>query len=571
MIRTTSASTGAIIALAAFGGALSALALPNELFLYGSPAIGLIALVPLYLAMRRSRSYGAAALAAAVFGMLAHGLSSYWLWFFKDFRFWTLGTTTLAYALLYALAGLYLRLAARDGGRLAPLAFALVWTSWEHLKSIGFLGYPWGLIAYSWNSVLPFIQLSAVTGVPGLSFLIAYANGALGNLVEFLGPPPPLAGLPACGPGDGTEPAPARFLRVFRARVAGLPCELRIRAERRAMAAGHLALVAMLGSLALAYGSVRLAAPLRETARIRAALIQQNTDSWTSGELATLKTIARLTREVLEENPDGFDLVVWSETSLARPWDDFAAFYERTPREDPLGPLVRSSGAWTFTGAPDILDYETYEASNSVSLIDPSGRLVAQYAKTHPVPFAEAIPFWEVDWFRAFIQETVGLASGWVMGTELTIFELPLRDGTLVRFGAPICFEDAFASLNRDFVLKGADFLLNLTNDSWSLTDSSEIQHFVAARFRAIETGRTLVRSTNSGVSAVVDPRGRVLDSFPLFVEEARAVDIPVYSGGAPTPYLAFGDWFAGLALFLSGLLALILGIQEPLPRRKHA
>ncbi|MBN1242425.1 MAG: apolipoprotein N-acyltransferase [Spirochaetales bacterium] len=571
MSRTTMSPASTIIPLAAFGGALSALALPNELFLYGSPLIGLVALVPLYLAMRRSRSYGAAAPAAAVFGMLAHGLSSYWLWFFKDFRFWTLGSTTLAYGLLYALAGLYLRLAAREGGRLSPLAFALVWTSWEHLKSIGFLAYPWGLIAYSWNSVLPFIQLSAVTGVPGLSFLLAYANGALGNLVEFLGPPPPLAGLPACGLGNGPERAFGHFPRVLRARLAGLPCELRIRAERRAMAAGHLAFVAMLGSLALAYGSIRLATPLLETTRIKAALVQQNTDSWTSGELATLKTIARLTRKVIEENPEGLDLVVWSETSLARPWDDYADFYERTPREDPLAPLVRLSGAWIFTGAPDILDYETFEASNSVSLIDPSGRLVAQYAKTHPVPFAEAIPFWEVDWFRTFIQETVGLASGWVMGTELTVFELPLRDGTVVRFGAPICFEDAFASLNREFVLNGADFLLNLTNDSWSLTDSSEIQHFVAARFRAIETGRTLVRSTNSGVTAVVDPRGRVLDSFPLFAEEARAVDIPVYSGGAKTPYLSFGDWFGSLALFLSGLLALILGAVEPFPRRKHA
>ena len=123
--------------------------------------------------------------------------------------------------------------------------------------------------------------------------------------------------------------------------------------------------------------------------------------------------------------------------------------------------------------------------------------------KSIPSPFAEAIPLWEYEWFRKFMREVIGLESGWVMGSDITVFSLPLRSpGSGVRsieFSTPICFEDAFADLCRQYFLKGADLLINLTNDSWSTKKSAQIQHWAIARFRAIENRRTLVRSTNSG------------------------------------------------------------------------
>ena len=148
------------------------------------------------------------------------------------------------------------------------------------------------------------------------------------------------------------------------------------------------------------------------------------------------------------------------------------------------------------------------------------------------------------------------------MGTEFVVFDLPDK-GMNLRFGAPICFEDAFPDVCRNFSLKGADILINLTNISWSKTDSAEIQHWAAARFRAIEARKTLVRSTNGGVSCVVDPFGRVLDSLPLFEAKAKFVEVPVYRDASPTVYMSWGDWFARSALLLSAVLSIILMIEE--------
>ncbi|MDP3180106.1 MAG: apolipoprotein N-acyltransferase, partial [Spirochaetaceae bacterium] len=205
-----------------------------------------------------------------------------------------------------------------------------------------------------------------------------------------------------------------------------------------------------------------------------------------------------------------------------------------------------------------ILDWDKYEATNSVILIDPSARQIQDYAKMHPVPFAEAVPLWEYPWFRRFMQEVVGYPGGWIMGTEYTVFELPTTGG-LVRFGAPICFEDAFSEVCRGYFEAGADLLINLTNDSWSKTVSAEIQHWAAARFRSIEYRRTLVRSTNGGFSCVVGPYGELIDSLPLFEARAVRTEIPIYKDETETVYMAFGNWFALGSLLLCAVWAIIL------------
>ncbi len=557
-----------ILGLGALSSVLLALALPNELFSWGNPALGLVALAPLYVALDATRSYREAFLAGAVFGGLAHGLSSYWLWFFKDFRFWTLGTTIIAYMAVYGFLGLYLRGALKRGGRARPFVFAMAWVVFEWGKSSGFLGYPWGLVAYSWNTVEAFIQLAESTGVYGLSFALASVSAALG---EFL--TPPAGGLggaelsrgaaerAAFGLGGDRERAPRGFARyVLPGRSSEAPWPL--------LALGYLvtATVLMLGILA--YGSVAKDRPREPRGYVDAVLVQQNVDSWSGSESQNLSVSIGLARKAMADSETGPDVILFSETTLRRPWKRFERFYEKTPFDYPLADLIRDSGAYLFTGAPEILDYETFQATNSVILIDPEANQVGSYAKMHPVPFAEAIPFWEYDPVRRFIQEVVGLDSGWVMGSERVVFELPTKGAGAVRFAGPICFEDAFAYLCRRFVLDGAEILVNLTNDSWSKTDSAEIQHFVAARFRAVELRRTLVRSTNGGVSGLVLPDGSLAELLPLFVSEARRIDVPVYVG-EETPYLRYGDWFAALLACILAALTLILYLDDRSSRKE--
>jgi apolipoprotein N-acyltransferase len=131
------------------------------------------------------------------------------------------------------------------------------------------------------------------------------------------------------------------------------------------------------------------------------------------------------------------------------------------------------------------------------------------------------------------------------VGDEYRVFHLPLPDGGSLRFSTPICFEDVFPGLCRRFILKGAELLINMSNDSWSKTHSALTQHIAAAKFRAIENRRILVRATNAGVTSVIDPWGRVLAAVPTFRPDYLLARVPVYRQSDYAPYTIYGDWFA--------------------------
>ena len=527
-----------LLALAASSALLFAAGLPNEVFKYGFPLLGYIALVPLYLCLMEAPSYGFAALAAGLYGALHHASSSYWLFFFHDYALWTLGSTTLAYGVVYAVAGLYMAFILKRSGSFRPLAFALFWTCLEYLKSTGFLGYPWGLLPHTQTLFLPILQIVDVTGVYGLSFLLALSNGVVAELLLGLG-------------RRGSAPA---------AKKPGVPAGATLR---------NAAFALVLLSLALGYGAFRLLSPTPVDRYVTAVMVQQNSEPWRTDESEAIGNSIALARKAMAEGGKKPDVILFSESTFQRPFEDFLPWFERHPAQDPFLPFVRSTGSYVFTGAPIITDWDKGTGTNSVILISPEGRQVGDYAKVHPVPFAEAIPFWEYKPFREFIQNVVGLESGWEMGTTYMLFNLPTATGGL-RFGAPICFEDAFPEVCRHFFLEGADLLINLTNDAWSRTDSAEIQHFAVARFRAIEARKTLVRSTNAGVSCVVNAEGRVIAQLPLFETASMETEIPVYRGSGPTFYVRFGDVFAWSCLLLFCLWFLILWAED-LPRRRKA
>lgn len=526
------------ISLALSAALFGALALPNEIFLEGLWPLGFIAIIPLYIALIHVRSFKEAAIICGLFGGMHHATTSYWLFFYKDFAFWTLGSTTLAYSIIYAFAGTVAYYAVTRSGRsLRPFLFALGWVTFEYFKSIGFLGYPWGLISYSQTTVPLLLQTADIMGVYGLSFALALCSAVGGEWI--------LAGL---------------FHRNQSA--------LKNQGNAYRILKHQSSIFLLILSIYLLYGLFSLQRNIPVEKTFKAVLVQQNTDPWTAGEQAALKANISMARQALLhtegklDNPDNPDLVIFSETSLRRPYDEFKSWFEINPQSDPLIPFIKESGSYLLTGAPEVLDWELYTATNSVILISPEGKLLESYAKIHPVPFAEAIPFWDYEWFRTFMQEVIGLDSGWAMGTKRTVFRFfpPSLEGEeSIAFSTPICFEDAFADLCREYILNGADLLINLTNDSWSRKKSAQIQHWAIARFRAIENRRTLVRSTNSGVSSVVDAKGIAFFLLPQFEAASSIVDVPVYKMDKYTIYTLYGDWFAQFCslLFVIGLIIL--------------
>ncbi len=548
MMRPMNFPKGILLVL--LGAAVLTLSLPNELFSYGNPALGLVALVPLYLALSMTPGRKRVGALVALFGFAAHCLSSYWLWFFKDFAFWTLGSSALAYALVYFILGIWISWGMDKAGMLRPLVFALGWTVFEFLKSSGFLGYPWGLVAYSWNTVDAFNQVAELTGVYGMTFILALANAAVAEWIVALGKSNPLP----------RRPVPA--CRAAALAAALFPAWDRDPRANRSVLIRVSAVVVALFAANLAFGALRLVQGVPVAGTISAVLVQQNSDSWASTEQQVLRSCIRLTEDAIGRAGRAPDIVVWNESNLDYPYSDFKRRYLTYPEGRPLVKFIRETGRPFLLGAPIVLDYENFKATNSAILVSPDGDEISNYAKRHPVPFAEAIPFMEYAWFRNFMEKVVGLASGWEMGTDATLFYLD-AGGKTWKFGTPICFEDAFADICRDFYAEGADLLINLSNVTWSKTESAEIQHFVAARYRAIEHRRTLVQSTNGGVTCVVDAHGRIRESLPLFVPASIFVDIPVYAPASPTLYALRGDWFAFSCLGLCVALAAFFFVTE--------
>jgi apolipoprotein N-acyltransferase len=263
-------------------------------------------------------------------------------------------------------------------------------------------------------------------------------------------------------------------------------------------------------------------------------LVQHNVDQYYDAEKAQHRVV-ELSREgaaFMETHGRKPFLICWSETVLTLPYKGNRYYQSHTPI-----PFLEQSDIPVLTGAPLILEQNGPAIANGAILVR-RGKIIAAYGKLKLIPFAEEIPLSDTKWMRRLMERFAGFSSGWTAGKEPVIMEIPG-----LRFGVPICFEDAFAGLCREFVKEGAELLVNLTNDSWSLTVSAEVQHLAAARFRAVENRRALVRSTNSGCTVLIDAEGRTRAELPLFTSAYLALDVPVQSGG-PTIYLMMGDWF---------------------------
>ncbi|TVR67766.1 MAG: apolipoprotein N-acyltransferase [Spirochaetaceae bacterium] len=545
-----------LVLLTLFSALLLPLALPNELFPWGLALPGLVALVPVLLAVYRSSSQRAASRLGALFGAVSTAIANYWLAFFGDFSVWTIGGAVLGYTIYnYILFGyLYHLIHSTDRSDwYRPLRIALAWTAYEYLKSTGFLGYPWGLVAYPLAAWYPLAQGAELAGVWGLSFLAAWINGAI---TEFIA---------ARDPKSFLRPR-SRALRPPQTHVPALS------APTRHILAWSLVLAVVAGFGLLRLHHLRPPGDVPGDAsegegEIRVLVVQQNVDSWEPGLFAdalaqaqdlTLSALAR--HERTEGTP--VDLVVWSETALRRAYHGPDDYYRTVPAEMPFTVFLELLGKPLITGVPLPAAIDSRNFSNSAVVILPDGSVAGSYAKQQLVPFAESIPFWELPAVRGFFREIVGVYGTWLPGTESTVITLPgdalppgFSDGLAV--GLPICFEDAFGWVPREMVNRGARILINLTNNSWSRQDSAQTQHYVAAQLRAIELRTTLVRGTNSGLSGVIDRRGFLVDSLPMFESTAAVMVVP-----APKPqwtlYRLIGDLPGQLAvLYVLGIVVL--------------
>jgi apolipoprotein N-acyltransferase len=182
-------------------------------------------------------------------------------------------------------------------------------------------------------------------------------------------------------------------------------------------------------------------------------------------------------------------------------------------------------------------------------LVGRDGRNRDSYQKIHLVPFGEFVPFKRLLFFVKPLVENV---ADFTHGSRPTVFD---ADGT--RFSVAICYEVIYSGLAREFVNNGSQLLTTITNDAWFGRSSAASQHFEQAGIRAVEQGRYLVRSANTGISGGFDPYGRVLARSDLFTAVTTTVDVRILSGR--TVYNAIGDTIVYLAL-AGTMAAVVLG-----------
>jgi apolipoprotein N-acyltransferase len=384
--------------------------------------------------------------------------------------------------LLFLYVGIYYgvaTLAARKIG-VWSLPFAIV--GLEYIRGIGELGFPWLSLGYTQARYPLFIQQAAIYGVYGISFWLVLLNVAV-----------------------------YRSLKNKKLK--------------------DLMLTIAIFALPVIYGFTRPQIPVNRIAHV--GIVQPNIDPNLkfSRELRykTFELLMGLsihcTNVAWQEHEDSLDLIVWPETATP-------VFLKSPGRyQDLIMHLADRLQTPIFTGTA-IYDPIDREIFNGAVLIEPGHGIRQEYRKIHLVPFGEHIPFDR----QIPLLRTVDFGEGdYSPGSEHTVFHTET-----FRFSCLICFESIFTTLSRESVNRGAEILINITNDGWFGKISGAQQHNNMAILRSVENGVLLLRSANTGISMIVDQHGRVLTEKPLFVEDIIVREVPI--DPVSTPYRTFGD-----------------------------
>jgi apolipoprotein N-acyltransferase len=381
----------------------------------------------------------------------------------------------------------------------ALIAAPVVWIATELGRTHLFTGFPWVLLGYSQATVLPVAQFASLFGVYGVSMLVASVSTVLAMYAV-------------------SSAAPAK---------AATPVDFSLRVLRPYRASSAPLVLVLAAVFAVAVWGARRAAAAEWTRTgdaIRVGLIQGNVSLEERLDTARLGPIFQnylaMTRQAIRE---GAELVIWPESAAPFRFEDdpFAAAQVRALARQAHVPILLGSDQIEQAGKGVPTRYY-----NSAFLVRADGTTGGAYRKMHLVPFGEYVPARRIFFFAARLVEAV---SDFSPGETATLLPVDRHN-----ISTAICYEVVYPDLVRQFVVGGSELLTTITNDAWFGATSAPYQHFEQASMRAIEEGRYLVRSANTGVSGVVDPYGRVLARTAIFqpavvVGEARFLKVSTF------------------------------------------
>lgn len=500
------------------------------------PKIGIAGLAwiapALMLAAALGRSGGESFRIGYVAGLAYYLASLYWL-LLIPYRWHSIplgpaaGWLSLsAYVALYPATWVWLLCPAGVLGRswtqrtLWSISGAALWIALEMLRDRLFTGFPWNPLGATQYQMVPLIQVTSITGIYGVSFLIVWVSLSLLS--------------------------------------AGLLIVLR--PTTRSTWAVEIMLPVLVVAIVFNFGFRQLARPSAPERTLNVTLVQPSipqTLIWdTSRDLDRFRELIQLSEQALTNRTD---LLVWPEAavpSYAR-WD--------TNVYPAITNLVRRHHVWLILGSDDVgrpappAAPDKYDYYNASFLVSPDGEFVSRYIKRNLVVFGEYIPL--VRWLP-FVKWFTPIEGGFTSGDHPVPFVLDHPD---VKTSPLICFEDIFQRTAREAADDDTDFLVNLTNNGWFGDSAAQWQHAAAAVFRAVENGLPLVRCSNNGLTGWVDAQGRLRQVFrddhgTIYGPGYLTAQIPLLSPGerrVPPFYHRHGNWFGWTCVGITGVVLL--------------
>lgn len=399
---------------------------------------------------------------------------------------------------------------------------AAIWVAQEWLRSVVFSGWGWNTLGTALHGQLALIQISEITGIAGLSFMVAFTNVILLATVR-------------------------RFIVETQVKSMRLHFDL------------TLTMAGIVGVMGFGIQALHVR---RETRPLNVALVQPNIpreEKFTvEFEGKIFDGFRRLSLPVLEAGTRP-DLLVWPESSMPD-----AVLFENTSNRF----VMDFAAAATTDLMLGTLDYDPPLAYNAALLVSDGGAKRQVYRKVHLVPFGEYVPGRNtIPLLARVVGDQVPYDFGF--GKEFTVFTL---SGDKAKIAPLICFEDTIGDLTRQFVLGGANLLVNVTNDGWFLRSAGSRQHLANAVFRCVETRLPMVRAANTGVTCFVNEFGTVTqlltdESGSQFTEGTLAGQVAIPVNAEPTFYVRHGEWLSYSCVAIAALTLLFLLVRRVVRR----
>jgi apolipoprotein N-acyltransferase len=476
-----------------------------------------IALVPFLYKVLKAQNARESFKIGLVFGTIFFYGCQYWIYhsinFYGNISFLT--SLSIVFLLCFY-EGLYIGIFAALLNHLhnktkLPLTLTapILWINLEYLRGILFTGFPWSMLGHTLFNSRYLIQICDITGVFGLSFLIVFFNAII---TLFF------------------------YNRSINKKTY---LELSINAAIWLI----LIIVIMLyGKGRINYYDSKIDQPL--TISIIQPSIEQD-KKWNPQFQGDVMNIFKdLTLSSLKDKPD---MIIWPESALP--------FLYGTDIEltNNFNEFQKSLYTHLLFGSMLIrqMNAENYKLSNSALLLSPIGKILYIYDKIHLVPFGEYVPMSDV---LFFINKIVPAIGTFQQGQRYVTAHSDIGD-----FATLICYEIIFPDLVRKFYQQRGDFIVTITNDAWFGTTSGPYQHFIISIFRAVENRKPLIRAANTGISAFIDPTGKIIDCTTLFSK--TILTNKIYKNSDKTFYTKYGDIFIYISIIIN-VFFIIMGLR---------